>query len=136
MVFLSGRKTTSLLPALLATLLASTSLPAQDLTVKGRVTVTGPANRARPRENADAVIWLTPVGENPDPAVARDQPPAGPYQLLQQGRRFRPHILVVPVGAVVEFPNHDPFFHNVFSLFDGKRFDLGLYETGSTKRVK
>jgi hypothetical protein len=40
------------------------------------------------------------------------------------------------VGAVVEFPNADPFFHNVFSLFDGKHFDLGLYEAGSTKSVK
>ena len=36
---------------------------------------------------------------------------------------------------MVEFPNRDPFFHNVFSLFDGKRFDLGLYEAGSTRRV-
>jgi hypothetical protein len=35
----------------------------------------------------------------------------------------------------VDFPNKDPFFHNVFSLFDGKRFDLGLYEAGSTKSV-
>jgi hypothetical protein len=36
---------------------------------------------------------------------------------------------------VVAFPNHDPFFHNVFSLFEGKRFDLGLYEAGSTRDV-
>ena len=36
---------------------------------------------------------------------------------------------------MVQFPNADPFFHNVFSLFDGKRFDLGLYEGGSTKEV-
>jgi hypothetical protein len=42
---------------------------------------------------------------------------------------------VVPVGAQVFFPNLDPFFHNVFSLFDGKRFDLGLYEAGATKQV-
>jgi hypothetical protein len=35
----------------------------------------------------------------------------------------------------VDFPNHDPFFHNVFSLFEGKRFDLGLYEAGSTRTV-
>jgi hypothetical protein len=42
---------------------------------------------------------------------------------------------VVPVGSSVEFPNRDPFFHNVFSLFDGKRFDLGLYEAGSTRNV-
>ena len=36
---------------------------------------------------------------------------------------------------MVAFPNHDPFFHNVFSLFNGKRFDLGLYEAGSTRSV-
>jgi len=36
----------------------------------------------------------------------------------------------------VEFPNHDPFFHNVFSLFEGKRFDLGLYEAGTSRMVR
>jgi hypothetical protein len=36
----------------------------------------------------------------------------------------------------VEFPNRDPWFHNVFSLFEGKRFDLGLYEAGSTRTVR
>jgi hypothetical protein len=36
---------------------------------------------------------------------------------------------------VVQFPNADPFFHNVFSLFDGKQFDLGHYEGGSTKEA-
>jgi hypothetical protein len=35
----------------------------------------------------------------------------------------------------VDFPNKDPFFHNVFSLFEGKRFDLGLYEAGSSRTV-
>ena len=48
---------------------------------------------------------------------------------------FTPHLLVVPVGSSVAFPNADPFFHNVFSLFDGRRFDLGLYEAGSTRSV-
>jgi hypothetical protein len=48
---------------------------------------------------------------------------------------FAPHLLVVPVGSVVGFPNEDPFFHNVFSLFNGKRFDLGLYEAGSSREV-
>jgi hypothetical protein len=55
---------------------------------------------------------------------------------VQKNKRFTPHVLVVPVGSVVEFPNLDPFFHNVFSLFDGKRFDLGLYEAGSTRTVR
>ena len=54
---------------------------------------------------------------------------------MQRNKSFDPHVLVVPVGSVVAFPNHDPFFHNVFSLFEGKRFDLGLYEAGSTRDV-
>ena len=45
-------------------------------------------------------------------------------------------MLVVPAGSLVEFPNRDPFFHNVFSLFEGKRFDLGLYEAGTTRTVR
>ncbi|QMV20023.1 hypothetical protein GOB94_16065 [Granulicella sp. 5B5] len=62
-------------------------------------------------------------------------PSQGHYTLLQKNRKFTPHLLVIPVGAAVQFPNEDPFFHNVFSLFDGKRFDLGLYEAGSSKSV-
>jgi len=54
---------------------------------------------------------------------------------VQRNKRFEPRMLVAPVGAVIDFPNLDPFFHNVFSLFDGKRFDLGLYEAGSSRSV-
>jgi hypothetical protein len=78
-----------------------------------------------------AVLWLQPLEPDPDLAFV----PTRHYTLLQKNRMFRPHLLVIPVGSVVEFPNHDTFFHNVFSLFDGKRFDLGLYEAGSTKSV-
>ena len=45
-------------------------------------------------------------------------------------------MLVVPVGSSVEFPNQDPFFHNVFSLFNGKRFDLALYQAGTSRGVR
>jgi hypothetical protein len=78
-----------------------------------------------------AVIWLEPDPGTPAVPFA----PQGHYTLLQKNRMFFPHLQVIPVGAVVQFPNADPFFHNVFSLFEGKRFDLGLYETGSTKSV-
>jgi hypothetical protein len=78
-----------------------------------------------------AVLWLKPLADTP-PAPF---PPLREYTLLQKNRMFQPHLLVIPVGSVVQFPNRDPFFHNVFSLFDGKRFDLGLYEAGSTKSV-
>jgi plastocyanin len=75
-----------------------------------------------------AVIWLNPVQSDVVPAP-------GKFTLLQKNKMFMPHLLVVPVGSRVAFPNADPFFHNVFSLFDGKRFDLGLYEAGSTRSV-
>ncbi|HEU5350819.1 MAG TPA: hypothetical protein VFU55_04430 [Terracidiphilus sp.] len=78
------------------------------------------------------VIWLEPQTGTPDLSF----PPHGHYTLLQKNRTFIPHLLVVPVGSVIEFPNRDPFFHNVFSLFSGKRFNLGLYEAGSSKSVR
>jgi hypothetical protein len=77
-----------------------------------------------------AVIWLKPLRAGGAPLVT-----PGNFTLLQKNRMFMPHLLVVPVGSSVAFPNADPFFHNVFSLFDGRRFDLGLYEAGSTRSV-
>lgn len=83
------------------------------------------------RRSVPAIIWLeASPGTTALPFVSH-----GHYTLLQKNRTFTPHLLVVPVGSVVGFPNEDPFFHNVFSMFDGKRFDLGLYEAGSTKSV-
>ena len=79
----------------------------------------------------NVVVWMSPQ----DPATPRRAFPGGRFRLAQHNKSFEPHILIVPVGAVVEFPNRDPFFHNVFSLFEGKRFDLGLYEAGTTRRV-
>lgn len=55
--------------------------------------------------------------------------------MVQKDKLFQPHLLVVPSGSLVSFPNRDPFFHNVFSLFNGRRFDLGLYETGASHSV-
>jgi hypothetical protein len=33
----------------------------------------------------------------------------------------------------VDFPNHDPIFHNVFSNFDGQTFDLSLYRPETSR---
>ena len=83
----------------------------------------------------NVVVWLSSLDNSAQgsasPAAAGQSP-----QLLQHNKTFEPHILVVRVGTVVQFPNRDPFFHNIFSLYDGKRFDLGLYEAGTTRTVR
>lgn len=84
---------------------------------------------------ANVVVWLQPIGDAAKFSSV-SQKTNRRAQLIQRNKSFEPHVLVVEVGSVVDFPNHDPFFHNVFSLFDGKRFDLGLYEAGATNSVR
>jgi plastocyanin len=114
-------------------LLACCSLGAQTVNVKGRVTLE--TTKGRAGNSADVVIWLNPSNSTAALPNVPSTPARAHFRLVQKNKRFVPHILVVPLGAVVDFPNNDPFFHNVFSLFDGKRFDLGLYEAGSTRAV-
>jgi plastocyanin len=111
------------------------SVRAQEITVTGHVTLLDSAAHGKPADNSGAVLWLTSLsGLTATGAAVPDTSPQR-FRLVQKNKRFTPHILVVPVGSVVDFPNLDPFFHNVFSLFDGKRFDLGLYEAGTTREV-
>jgi plastocyanin len=101
---------------------------AQVSVIKGRG-----ASRASQHSSADVVVWLTPS----QPGAAAS-PPRAPqsYTLAQKDKQFIPHILVVRTGSSVDFPNLDPFYHNVFSLFNGKRFDLGLYEAHTNRAVQ
>jgi len=100
-------------------------------TLKARVELT--RNGRRLKDASKAVVWLTPLGVTAEPLRQNDSKIP---QLVQKNKSFQPSLLVIPVGGKVEFPNHDPFFHNVFSLFEGKRFDLGLYESGTTRFVQ
>jgi plastocyanin len=86
------------------------------------------------QDNSNVVVWLTP--KNLSSAGHIPFRNTGPFSLTQKDKRFIPELLVVPVGSSIEFPNRDPFFHNVFSLFEGKRFDLGLYQAGETRSVR
>src|SRR5437764_9206173 len=104
---------------------------AQNVTISARVKVIDNHLSSESLHAENVVVWLTPIGVEPAAKVE----PKQPLVLVQHHKSFEPHLLVVPVGAVVQFPNRDPFFHNVFSLFEGKRFDLGLYEAGSTRNV-
>jgi plastocyanin len=108
---------------------------AQAENVTGQIQLVGDNSGQAKKNKSNVVIWLTPL-ENSSQVRPVSQSESGRMpRLVQKDKRFDPHILVVPVGSAVEFPNHDPFFHNVFSLFEGKRFDLGLYEAGTTRLV-
>lgn len=53
----------------------------------------------------------------------------------QRNKTFAPHLMAVPVGSTVAFPNFDSIYHNVFSLSQPQRFDLGLYKSGDMRQV-
>ena len=53
----------------------------------------------------------------------------------QRDREFAPHVMMVPLGSTVAFPNFDPVFHNVFSVSPTKSFDLGIYKNGESREV-
>lgn len=120
------------LKALLVVLMLAGTAIGQQVRVTGQVEVAAPPRHAHPPSGV--VVWLAPP-EGSAPVQVTELPEQHP-SLTQKNKSFSPHLLVVQVGTVVEFPNHDPFFHNVFSLFEGKRFDLGLYEAGTTRRVR
>ena len=63
-------------------------------------------------------------------------PPERVVVMDQRGLRFVPHVLAIQAGATVEFANNDPLAHNVFSISSPKRFNLGLYGRGTSRRVK
>jgi hypothetical protein len=119
---------------LLLVIVAVGAALAQETTVTATVLLVTDAKKNKSRDARNVVLWLTPSdGATVAPAPV---PQAFPLpRLIQRNKSFEPHVLVVRVGSLVEFPNRDPFFHNVFSLFEGKRFDLGLYEAGTTRNV-
>jgi plastocyanin len=91
----------------------------------------GPARGADP---VQAVVYFEAEGAAHPPHAAKE--PEAPYQLLTKHKEFFPHVLAVPVGSRVQFPNQDPILHNVFSVSPGNAFDLGIYRTGPPKEKR
>jgi plastocyanin len=70
------------------------------------------------------------------PRGAFEQPEAMRATLDQRNETFVPHVLAITTGTLVDFPNSDRIYHNVFSLSKAARFDLGRYPTGRSKSVR
>ena len=109
---------------LLAVLVVGRQTPGVD--VAGTAAVRG-------KPAANVVVWLEAPATSPPAATAA---PARPKAVLdQRNLTFSPRVLAVQVGTIVEFPNNDRVFHDVFSFRDGKKFELGLYPVGVVKHV-
>lgn len=78
---------------------------------------------------ADAVVTVKPAS-----GVGR-----GPIRfpwgttMTQQNIAFNPHVLIVPVGATVSFPNKDKVRHHVYSFSKPARFELKLFSRDETR---
>jgi plastocyanin len=90
----------------------------------------GPGARDLP-DLSRGVVYLETA-----PRGAFEFPEPGRAVMDQRNETFVPHVLAVMVGTVVDFPNSDTTFHNVFSLSKTKRFDLGRYAVGRSQSVR
>jgi plastocyanin len=89
-------------------------------------------SKARGSDPTQAVVYFEPAAA---PAHA-PKPPESAFRLVTHNKEFSPHILPVPVGSRVQFPNQDPILHNVFSVSPGNAFDLGIYRSGPPKEKR
>ncbi|MEA2237959.1 MAG: hypothetical protein QOC81_2683 [Thermoanaerobaculia bacterium] len=117
------------LPAHLAACFALVALPLAAANVTGRVAFV--SKRGQNPVPAETLVWLEPLGGG---KIVR-RPPAA-FQIVTRNKTLLPHILAIPVGSTVAFPNDDPISHNLFSLSSNNAFDLGLYRKGAGKTQK
>jgi len=120
-------------------------------TLMGTLTVTAPARKlpaaSHPDEgyghsgmdNAPAVETHT----LPEEVVVYLEKVPGKYQapkkhalLDQKYLQFTTRVLPILKGTTVDFTNHDPIYHNVFTNSQLNKFDLGRRKNGETQSVK
>jgi len=94
--------------------------------VAGRIVILEKDNKPSP-DLSDAVLYL----EAPAAVTTAARPVT--VEIAITDKIYAPHVVVVPLGSTVRFPNHDPFNHNVFSVSEPNSFDLGLYGRGEAK---
>lgn len=82
-------------------------------------------------DRVHSVVYLDPA-----PRAAFDVSDEPHARMDQRRETFVPHVLAIVAGSVVDFPNNDETYHNVFSLSRTKPFDLGRYAAGRSKSVR
>src|SRR5436305_5797695 len=116
------------LPLVLAGFLAIAALPLAAANVTGKVAFV--TRRGQNPVPAETLVWVEPASGR----ALHVMP--GTFQIVTRNKTLIPHVLAVPVGSTVAFPNDDPISHNLFSLSTNNAFDLGLYRKGAGKSQK
>jgi plastocyanin len=101
---------------------AAGSVSALAADLSGKVTAQGL------RRSENILVYLTKTPKF-------SEPPKKNFQMDQKNLTFSPHVLVIPQGASVSFPNNDEVDHNVFSLSRTKKFNFGSYKPGQSYDV-
>jgi plastocyanin len=101
-----------------SSVLALAATPALAGTITGTVELLDKGGR-KASDLTDVIVYVDGLKGRTRAATA---------SMTMKAKTFTPHVLVVPVGGTVEFPNEDPIFHNVFSVSGENRFDLDLYK--------
>jgi len=102
---------------------AASPTPPPPAVLEGRIDLKGKDGRLAPAPGV--VVWVEGAA-----------PPAAAPIVTSREKRFNPHVIAVPSGTTVTFPNVDPIFHNVFSRTPGSEFDLGLYRRGARRTIR
>jgi len=112
-------------------MLALAAAPASAAAVSGKVELRDSRDPAvKNRRDYSGVVITLRAAHGTAPAAA------GKATITQKNKTFTPHVLAVPMGTLVDFPNFDPIFHNAFSSYSGQVFDIGLYPPGTTRAVR
>lgn len=101
------------------------SAPALGGEIAGRVT------NAKGEPVAQAVVFIKSL-----PADAQSAKVPASIEMDQVQRQFVPHLLLIPVGAEVRFPNRDQIHHHVYSFSRTKSFELPLYKEEEAPPVR
>jgi len=113
----------------LTTLLVMPALALHAVDVTGSVTFL--TKRGQKPRVEDSVVWLEPVKVTGLPKVI-----PGTFSVASRSKTLLPHIVAVPLGSTVSFPNEDTITHNLFSVSKPNEFDLGFYKRGTSMTKK
>ena len=115
-------------------------------TIRGRVELRRQSPQAEGRPDVSA-LGMSAVLQDADRrrgVVYLETAPRGAFdsrddprsRIDQRNETFVPHVLAIVAGTIVDFPNSDVTYHNVFSFSKTRSFDLGRYAVGRTRSVR